>query len=380
MLRSVVTTGSYAIDKYSRSYPSPLVRTQSQNSGAAQPEWQHFSNPVITLMLDVKKSMDNNFESVRLRVSWNMDMGHDGVEREVTMEDLDLLSFSGTPSQIHSGQGPPLKAVYRGAVVGIRYQCPFSTPATSPASYRRFQVNFASASDATQFIDAIRPVCPCKETAGPPAPPIPTNRPLVPPAAPMQPLPARSTLAQYHTSAVQRPSMLPPSIVSTLKSDTQGSSQELPRFPPHSGSDLSLALSSSDPAPAVALPHPTPSLGYDRSSHLALPPDARSSQLTAQSGSAAPSLPALSQPTSTAATLAPQPTPPPPSTATQRDDEPEKRAREAFLESLREAPELYSLSRRELENLVSVVVREPGFPRLLEALDSMWVIRGFLAQ
>ncbi|KAH9047838.1 hypothetical protein EDB84DRAFT_1263242 [Lactarius hengduanensis] len=385
MLRSIVTTGSYAIDKYSRSYPSPLVRTQSQNSGAAQPEWQHFSNPVITLMLDVKKSMDNNFESVRLRVSWNMDMGHDGVEREVTMEDLDLLSFSGTPSQIHSGQGPPLKAVYRGAVVGIRYQYPFSIPATSPASYRRFQVNFASASDATQFIDAIRPVCPCKETAGPPAPPIPTNRPLVPPAAPMQPLPARSTLAQYHTSAVQRPSMLPPSmstVVSTLKSETQGSSQEfppkVPRFPPHSTSDLSLALSSSDPAPpAVALPH----LGYDRSSQLsfALPPDARSTQLTAQSGSAAPSLPALSQPTSTAATLAPQPTPPT-STATQRDDEPEKRAREAFLESLREAPELYSLSRRELENLVSVVVREPGFPRLLEALDSMWVIRGFLAQ
>ncbi|KAH9002056.1 hypothetical protein EDB86DRAFT_355871 [Lactarius hatsudake] len=386
MLRSVVTTGSYAIDKYSRSYPSPLVRTQSQDLGAAQPEWQHFSNPVITLMLDVRKSMDNNFESVRLRVSWNMDMGHDGVEREVTMEDLDLLSFSGT--QIHSGQGPPLKAVYRGAVVGIRYQYPFSTPATSPASYRRFQVNFVSASDATQFIDAIRPVCPCKETAGPPAPPIPTNRPLVPPAAPTQPLPARSTLARYHTSAVQRPSMLPPSmstvVSSTLKSETQGSSQEFPpkapRFaPPHSSSDLSLALSSSDPAPAVAPPHPTPSLGYDGSSQLslALPPD---TQFTAQSGSAAPSLPALSQPTSTAATtLAPQPTPPT-STATQRDDEREKRAREAFLESLREAPELYSLTRRELENVVSVVVREPGFPRLLEALDSMWVIRGFLAQ
>jgi hypothetical protein len=85
MLRSVLTAGSYAIDKYSRSYPSPLVRTQSQDLGAAQLEWQHYSNPGITLTLDVKKSMDNNFESVRLRVSWNMDMGHDGVEREVTM-------------------------------------------------------------------------------------------------------------------------------------------------------------------------------------------------------------------------------------------------------------------------------------------------------
>ncbi|KAH9953471.1 hypothetical protein BGW80DRAFT_1517668, partial [Lactifluus volemus] len=85
------------------------------------------------------------------------------------------------------------------------------------------------------------------------------------------------------------------------------------------------------------------------------------------------------------------------------------KTREAFLESLREVPELYSLTRPELENLVSVVVREPdlqgwcvafffgawrvlGFWKSLigmlkfrvvsqlEALDSMWVIRGFLGQ
>ena len=85
MLRSVVTTGSYTIEKYSRSYPSPPVHTQSQDVGAVQPEWQHFSNPVITLKLDVKKAMDNDFESVRLRVLWIMDTGHDGVEREITM-------------------------------------------------------------------------------------------------------------------------------------------------------------------------------------------------------------------------------------------------------------------------------------------------------
>lgn len=375
MLRSVVTTGSYTIDKYSRSYPSPLVRTQSQDLGASQPDWQHFSNPVITLMLDVKKSMDNNFESVRLRVSWNMNLGHDGVEREVTMEDLDLLSFSGTPSQIHPGQGPPLKAVYRGTIIGIRYQYP---PATSPASYRRFQVNFASASDAAQFIEAIRPVCPCKENTGPPVPPIPTNGPPVPPPAPMQTLPTHSTLARYHTSAAQRPSMLPPS-VDALKSEAQGNSQErVPRFPPLSSSDLSLAPSSDPalPAPSPAqpssqpYPHPVSSLGYNRSSQLSsvLVPDVCSSQLTAQSGSggAAPSLPALSQPTSTPATLASQPTPPT-FAATQNDDESQKRAREAFLESLREVPELYSLTRRELENLVSVVVREPGFPKLVRS-------------
>ena len=70
--------------------------------------------------------------------------------------------------------------------------------------------------------------------------------------------------------------------------------------------------------------------------------------------STAPSLPALSQPS---ATLALQPTPTT-APATQR---------EAFLESLREVPELYSLTRHELENLVSVVVREPGFPKLVRS-------------
>ena len=58
---------------------------KSQDLGATQPEWQHFSNPEITLKLDVKKSMDNDFESVRLRVLWNMNMGHDEVEREIIM-------------------------------------------------------------------------------------------------------------------------------------------------------------------------------------------------------------------------------------------------------------------------------------------------------
>ena len=191
-----------------------------------------------------------------------------------------------------------------------------------------------------------------------------------------QPQPARSTLARCHTSAVQRPSMLPPSLgtVGASKSETLGRSQEfpprVPRFPPYSSSDLSLAPSS-DPAP-LPYQYLASSLGYDRSSQPSstplVPADIHSSQFTAQSGSAsaAPSLPALSQPTSTAATLAPQPSPPTATaTATQRDDESEKRTHEAFLESLREEPELYSLTRRELENLVSVVVREPGFPRLV---------------
>jgi hypothetical protein len=90
--------------------------------------------------------------------------------------------------------------------VGIRYLSSLTVPAvpaTSPnvrmslldsfrhngctlkrvftQSYCRFQVNFAYVSDATQFVNAIRPVCPCKEIVGdPPPPPIPVNKSLVP--------------------------------------------------------------------------------------------------------------------------------------------------------------------------------------------------------
>ncbi|KAI6121716.1 hypothetical protein F5141DRAFT_531558 [Pisolithus sp. B1] len=104
-------------------------------------------------------------------------------------EDLELLSFSSlsafrTPNG--SEQGLPLRAVYRDAVVGIRYLHPktvppgcqpvsmiirrFFLPAQSTSCwpyqvYRRFQVTFGSILEASQFIDTIKPICPCKPNA-----------------------------------------------------------------------------------------------------------------------------------------------------------------------------------------------------------------------
>lgn len=85
MLQSTISTGSYILQKYSRSYPSSTSsQTQSQDQVAGQSEWQHFTNPpVLTLTLGVKKSADNKlFESVRLRIIWNLD---DGAQREIIM-------------------------------------------------------------------------------------------------------------------------------------------------------------------------------------------------------------------------------------------------------------------------------------------------------
>lgn len=234
-------------------------------------------------------------------------------------------------------------------------------------SYRRFQVNFASAGDAAQFIDAIRPVCPCKENANGPLPTsqIPQNKLPVATSAPIQSPHTHVPLVRYHTAVPQRPLMPPPSSAGAACSSQEepSSSQRAPaRFPfPPSSPELSLPpSSSSDLAAAPQHPH----LGLCTSSTRASStlPEVHSSQFTmaeqSRDVSSMSSLPALSQPTSSAATLAP----PLPSLS----QWPEKgRTREAFLESLREAPELHNLTRPELENLVSVVVREPGFPRLV---------------
>ncbi|KDN39678.1 hypothetical protein K437DRAFT_258949 [Tilletiaria anomala UBC 951] len=55
----------------------------------------------------------------------------------------------------------PLKAVYQGSVVGVRYRCP-AHPSFSPEHtfYRRFQLMFKSEAEAQRFVDLIENVCP----------------------------------------------------------------------------------------------------------------------------------------------------------------------------------------------------------------------------
>ena len=78
MSRSTTGTSSYILSKYSRSYPAKPKRTinkfqtQTQNGLETMAEWQHFTNPVIRLVLDVKTSSSAEIESVRLRILWHM--------------------------------------------------------------------------------------------------------------------------------------------------------------------------------------------------------------------------------------------------------------------------------------------------------------------
>ncbi len=226
-------------------------------------------------------------------------------------------------------------------------------------SYCRFQVNFAFESDATQFVNAIRPVWPCKEIAGgPPPPPIPVNnKPLDLRSVSIQVPSVCAPHVRHHTSTPQRPpqSASATSVVERkphYRSSQEELSQKASHFPPPLSSDLFLAPSS-DPVPPTR-----PTSAFDKSSQPSSAlPEMHFSQFTENNkgDSNSSSLPASSQPTSSAATLAP---------LSQGPGEKE-RMREAFLDSLREDKELYNLTRQELENLVSVVVREPGFPKLV---------------
>lgn len=67
MSSSTTATTSYILNKYSRSYPKKSSDVFQQDT-----EWQHFSSPVIRLVLDVKKSVYGKIESMRLRIVWSM--------------------------------------------------------------------------------------------------------------------------------------------------------------------------------------------------------------------------------------------------------------------------------------------------------------------
>lgn len=65
------TTGSFALTKYSRSYGG----SAGHNQLVSENGWQHFTNPVMKLLLDVKKSPSSGeLLSLRLRILWCIEM------------------------------------------------------------------------------------------------------------------------------------------------------------------------------------------------------------------------------------------------------------------------------------------------------------------
>ncbi|GBE81165.1 hypothetical protein BKA93DRAFT_755996 [Sparassis latifolia] len=430
---SNTATTTYHLVKYSRSYPQP--------SGAVGPEeWQHFVNPILRLALDVKKSPGGDLESFRLRVLWSLDSQTDSAnadQREVVFEDLELLSFSSLPSSISQGstaQGLPLKAVYRDAVVGVRYLHPRAYPLGTTPTYRRFQITFQSAASAAAFIDSIRFICPCKLTPAPaPAVRNATKATTMTQPGSVSSIPAMTQVqifSQVNASTPSRRVDTPLRSSATISSpwtmqddlskpfhhpqnslnqhatslEQNRAQSHLAEAPPQSAA---LAHQRSSIIPFVSDMHPPsrPSSAITDCSGLPTDPGADSQarpleRLGAYYTSSLPrhgspnSLVSSDPPSSAVTTtrnMAPPAAPSPilvtlpsvhapsldPSHPAPLSADSEK---QAFLTSLNEIPTLYNLPRRDLENLVAKVIREEGFAKLLEDLDSMWRVKGFVGR
>ncbi|KAJ7217124.1 hypothetical protein GGX14DRAFT_440429 [Mycena pura] len=361
---STTETKTYLLEKYSRAYSA------KKENGSS--EWQHFTNPILRLILDTKLSPEKA-ESFRLRIVWTMNGGASSgaAQQDIVLEDLDLLAFSSLNEKADSA---PLKGVYRDTTFGLRY---LYIPESSENQnvYRRFQVSFSTSAATLQLVDAIRNVCPCKTTEPSPqerrraaAVPVPSV-PRVQPAAPdnvfftqpmEQPIPRPnptalvSQLQRMPTMQTLDYAMLAPGSSQALLPSSELDPPFVHYSSPRSIDTLSgpsvYAPSSSDPQPNFPKPSSFPTLPVTSS-----PPKLAS-------------FPESSPPASTAdSTL--MPPPPPPSNPSAKADS------QSLVSALRDATELYDLPHSALARLVGDVVREDGFVRLLENLSSMWAMK-----
>ncbi|TEB30339.1 hypothetical protein FA13DRAFT_1856756 [Coprinellus micaceus] len=360
MSYSTTATSKFLASRYSRSYPQKLHKSQ-----APVPEWQHFTNPTIYVVLDkTTKAPKGDLESLRLRVLWVMNEGNQeeplstSSQTSQPPEDLDLFSFSdienNLPRRQHS-EGLPLKAVCRDTLVGLRYL--FSRPDAPQPIYRRFQVTFGSSKDATDFVQAIKSVCPCKTLAAA----VPLGTQLLNSGPTIAPPPVRSKAApasraqvdldndplqlhamrQQHTLQGQLSQLMgPPPFIPTAKSIC----------PPLERHDYNSSFAHSthqQQQPPSQQPSSSPLTSLGLSANCRNESHISNSQ----------------------------------STSSQQQHHPfsfSSSPVDAMLSSLREATGLYDLPDDGLEHLVARIVREDGFIRLMERLSSMWRIRSLV--
>ncbi|KAJ7074066.1 hypothetical protein C8F01DRAFT_1099112 [Mycena amicta] len=300
---STTETKTYILEKYSRAYSS----NKKDNGGS---EWQHFTNPVLRLVLDTKMSQEKA-ESFRLRVVWTMN-GSSAASQDVVLEDLDLLSFSSLGDSFKS-ESSPLKGVYRDTTFGLRY---LYVPDSSDAHkvYRRFQVSFPSSVATLQLVDVIRNVCPCKTTE-----------------------PSKKTTA-----------------VQQLQDSAIGWETQPPRPNPN-------PPPTRFQAPTMHFLEPS-SLNPYRPSSPEMPPSSPVEPEATVFSQAPPPTPPAATPD---VLMPPPPAPPPPVSSRDPDAEADK-----LVEALRDATRLYDLSYAQLTRLVGDVVREDGFARLVRRFFS----------
>lgn len=253
-------------------------------------------------------------------------------------------------------------------------------------TYRRFQITFGSNESAAQFIDAIRNVCPCKLNN----PPAPGQNTTINPSNTQRkfadnPTLQSSDIAQSTSKpniSLQKPTLRPSAMQNTSILPIERSSSP----GPSSSSDFAI---SSLQTPRVTTPLNFSSSPCLPSSQLLNYPPNEHNTILAQTtlkptennltkNEVAPVQQATSRPRfSDNSSLPDSPLPstdisssnlipPLPSSAPlAADSAPIHPTNHDFLSKLSENTQLYKLSRPDLENLVSEVVREDGFIKLV---------------
>ncbi|KAG8898921.1 hypothetical protein FRB99_007061 [Tulasnella sp. 403] len=222
------TSTTHRIKKYSRSYCSNPQGAVDKSVDAS--EWEHFDSPRLRVSIEIMTpQVGHGVETAnpryRLRVfeesTASITQASQGAGDKI-WEDIDLTSFSELSSPLPVS-GLPLKAVYRDCQVGFRYLFPLpqrdrSEPLQKATiGHRRFQLVFSSAAATDQFINLIRPVCPCSESSPPPSKPkgpdgsIDQSQPVSAPVSASQPrratevAPFRENSSSQHTKFAGHP-------------------------------------------------------------------------------------------------------------------------------------------------------------------------------
>ncbi|KAF9529235.1 hypothetical protein CPB83DRAFT_852910 [Crepidotus variabilis] len=388
MPHSTTGTTSYVLQKYSRAYPRKRSvsksQTETQDPADVISEWQHFTNPTIRLVLEVKSTPSGGTESVRLRIIWQMGSEQDSSsnQQDFTFEDLDLLSFADMASNIPKTQvleGLPLKAVYRDAVVGIRYL--HNRELGEALAYRRVQISFQSSAEASEFIENIKPVCPCKMNPNPvqgtQRPPLANSRIQTIKPAPLVAKPTLPVITQNPPGPRFQQQALPVHAPFPMRPNQQGLphissdiSYELESSPMRSGQENRAITLSHSGGPASSsrmqshfMPPPPPPPFHEAPSHCTRLDPASSLPASSFSGSSED----LTQLRDNGAPSAAHAT------------EPSDRVRtdnvRAFLSEVKEATSIYDLPTPALERLIGEILCEDGFLKMVEQVAEMITIR-----
>ena len=62
---------TYPLEKYSKANHQTRLQSQTQEPGTSDLEWEHHTPADLQLLLEVKKSHQGSYQSVRLKIVWS---------------------------------------------------------------------------------------------------------------------------------------------------------------------------------------------------------------------------------------------------------------------------------------------------------------------